>query len=157
MQLDLKVYVSSTSIDLREYRAAVIAALRKMDTTPVCMEDYVAQDMLPVDKCLADVAKSEVYVGIFAWRYGFIPPGYEQSITELEYRKAVECGIPTLIFLLDENVGWRDEYRDMEKAAERIKALRGEFTIGKMVGWFTTPITLQVRCNLRSAGSLCKR
>lgn len=136
---DLRVYVSSTSVDLKEYRAAVISALRKTGTTPVCMEDYVAQDMLPVDKCLADVAGSEVYVGIFAWRYGFMPSGYEQSITELEYRKAIEVSIPTLIFLLDENAGWCDEYRDAGKDAERISALRKEFKLGKMVGWFTNP------------------
>lgn len=136
---DLRVYVSSTSIDLKEYRAAVISALRKTGTTPVCMEDYVAQDMLPVDKCLADVAGSEVYVGIFAWRYGFMPSDYEQSITELEYRKAIEVSIPTLIFLLDENVGWHDEYRDVGKDAKRISALRKEFKLGKMVGWFTNP------------------
>jgi hypothetical protein len=46
---NLRVYVSSTSIDLKEHRAAVIAALRKMmNLIPVCMEDYTAQDALPV-------------------------------------------------------------------------------------------------------------
>ena len=38
------------------------------------MEDYVAADNRPVDKCLADVPRVDIYVGIFAFRYGYIPP-----------------------------------------------------------------------------------
>lgn len=132
----LKVYISSTSIDLADYRRVVIAALRKSGFVPICMEDYVAQDTLPVDKCLADVAQSDLYVGIFAWRYGFIPPGHEKSITELEYRKAVEKSIPTLIFLLDEKADWPSEYCDTRQHADRISALREEFQIGKMISLF---------------------
>ena len=37
------------------------------------MEDYVAKDQRPLQMCLDDVASSDVYVGIFAWRYGYIP------------------------------------------------------------------------------------
>lgn len=132
----LKVYISSTSVDLTEYRRVVITALRKSGFVPICMEDYVAQDTLPVDKCLADVAQSDLYVGIFAWRYGFIPPGHEKSITELEYRKAVEKAIPTLIFLLDEKADWPSEYCDTRQDAARISALREEFQLGKMIGLF---------------------
>lgn len=132
----LKVYISSTSVDLAQYRAVVIAALRRSGFLPICMEDYVAQDKLPVDKCLDDVAKSDLYVGIFAWRYGFTPPGYDKSITELEYRKAAEKGIPTLIFLLDEKANWPSEFCDTRQDASRISALREEFQLGKMIGLF---------------------
>ncbi|MBF0565450.1 MAG: DUF4062 domain-containing protein [Nitrospirae bacterium] len=126
---ELKVYVSSTSDDLKSYRAEVITALRKMEgIKPVCMEDYVAQDKFPVDKCLADVSTCNIYVGIFARRYGFIPRGDDKSITELEYRKAVEVGIPPLIFLLKESIiKWPDKYCDKGKDKLRINALKKEF------------------------------
>ncbi len=39
----------------------------------IAMEDYVATDQRPTEKCLADVAASDLYIGIFAWRYGYIP------------------------------------------------------------------------------------
>ena len=57
------------------------------------MEDYVATDERPVDKCLKDVAKADIYVGIFAFRYGYVPPADHSnpkglSITELEFRQA---------------------------------------------------------------------
>jgi len=111
----MRVYVSSTSNDLKEYRAAVISALRKAGHTPVCMEDYPAEDTFPVEKCLRDVAASDLYVGVFAWRYGFVPPGYERSITELEYRKAAEVGMIKLVFLVDESVDWPTQLRTRAK------------------------------------------
>ena len=34
------------------------------------------------ERCLADVAGCELYIGIVGMRYGFIPPGQQRSITE---------------------------------------------------------------------------
>ena len=102
-----KIYISSTYEDLREYREAVYHALRKIKADVIAMEEYVAKNQRPLQKCLEDVASSDIYVGIFAWRYGYIPNDNKEnnpnnlSLTELEYRKAKEKGIPCLIFLLD--------------------------------------------------------
>ena len=104
-----RIYVSSTFKDLKECRDQVIHLLRRMRHEVVAMEDYTAEEQWPADKCLADVAACDLYVGIFAWRYGFIPPDNNPdklSITELEYRKAGEAGKHRLIFLLDENASW---------------------------------------------------
>ena len=48
-------------------------ALRELGHDVVAMEDYVASDQRPLAKCLADVAACDLYVGIFAHRYGHIP------------------------------------------------------------------------------------
>jgi Domain of unknown function (DUF4062) len=63
------------------------------------MEDHVATDERPVEKCLRDVAGCDVYVGIFAYRYGYVPKEENpegRSITELEYRKAGESAVARL-------------------------------------------------------------
>ena len=49
-------------------------ALRKSGYNVIAMEEYVATDRRPVEKCLTDVARADVYVGLFAFRYGYIPP-----------------------------------------------------------------------------------
>ena len=51
------------------------------------MEQYAARDERPQKACEEDVAKRDVYVGVFAWRYGYVPdkPKNRKSITELEY------------------------------------------------------------------------
>ena len=87
------IYLSSTYEDLKEYRQVVFDALRKSGYQVNAMEDYVATDQRPVDKCLKDVTEADIYVGIFAFRYGYVPPAEHNnpkglSITELEFRQA---------------------------------------------------------------------
>ena len=67
------IYLSSTYEDLKDHREAVYRALRRLGHDVGAMEDYVATDQRPVDKCLADVAACDIYVGILAWRYGYVP------------------------------------------------------------------------------------
>ena len=69
----VSVYVSSTYRDLKDYRDAVISALRRMNHHVVCMEEYGAADQRPLERCLRDVDQCDVYVGIFAWQYGYVP------------------------------------------------------------------------------------
>jgi Domain of unknown function (DUF4062) len=67
------IYLSSTYDDLKDHRAAVAQVLRRAGHTVIGMEDYAAYDERPRDKCVADVVRSDLYVGLFAWRYGFVP------------------------------------------------------------------------------------
>src|SRR4051794_13189000 len=94
------VYVSSTFSDLETCRARVRETLQRRGHKDIAMELYGAQDKRPLDKCLEDVENCDLYIGIFTWRYGFIPDGQTKSITDLEYNKAVEKGKSHLLFLL---------------------------------------------------------
>lgn len=135
----MRVYLSSTSIDLKDHREAVIKVIKELELEPIAMEYYTAAPVKPLDKCLGDVRRSNIYVGIFAWRYGFIPEGYDKSITELEYQEAEKTGIPRLIFLIDEKHEWPEEYRDTGETFEKACALRAELQNNLMVGSFTHP------------------
>lgn len=141
----MKIYISSTFEDLKDYRASVYHQLRKLRHDVISMEDYTAGDERPLDKCLQDVQDSDVYVGIFAWRYGYIPvknnPG-KRSITELEYRHAVRCKKQCLIFILDKNAQWSPQFMDVHSgkkdAGKSINKLRLELTGRHSISWFTT-------------------
>lgn len=132
-----KIFVSSTYLDLKDFRERVSSVIRKMDHTDVAMEYFVAEDKRPLDKCLADVVACDLYIGIFAWRYGYIPSGYENSITELEYRKARESGKPCLIFLLKDSAPWRMSLVEKEKLS-RIEALRKELSNNHLPALFSS-------------------
>lgn len=134
-----KIYISSTYSDLVEYRQRVYGILRKMRYDVIAMEDYAAADKRPLDKCLADVASCDIYVGIFAWRYGYIPPGQERSITELEYRKADESGLERLIFLLDEDAPCPRSKMEKGAGREKIETLRGELMAAHVLQFFKSP------------------
>ncbi len=138
-----KIYISSTYNDLKDYREAVYHTLRQMGHDVIAMEDYVATDQRPVDKCLADVAACDLYVGIFAWRYGYQPPHDNpayKSITELEYRRARTTGKTCLLFLLGDKAAWLPERMDTHTgsadAGKRIKELRQELSQEKLVSFF---------------------
>jgi tetratricopeptide (TPR) repeat protein len=131
-----RIYISSTYSDLVEHRRQVYDILRKMRYDVIAMEDYVAADKRPLDKCLADVISCDVYVGIFAWRYGYIPPGQERSITELEYQQAGESGLERLIFLLDEDAPWPRSKMEKGVGGEKIKTLRQELMVAHLVQFF---------------------
>lgn len=134
-----KVYISSTYDDLVEERQKVYDILRKGSYDVIAMKDYVAADERPLDKCLDDVASCDIYVGIFAWRYGYIPPGQEKSITELEYRKAGESGLPRFIFLLHEDALWPPSKMEKGAGREKIEALRQELITAHCVKFFKNP------------------
>ena len=110
-----KIYISSTYTDLKDYRDAVYRSLRRLGHDVIFMEDYVASHKRPTGKCLEDVERCDIYIGIVAWRYGYIPKeGAETktSITELEYKKAVEKNKKILIFMLDQDVAWSPSFMD---------------------------------------------
>ena len=83
----MKVYLSSTFLDLEDHREKVAKALRKAIYDVVMMEEYVTRDELVEIACKGDVTGCDAYLGLFAWRYGHIPEDNNperQSVTELE-------------------------------------------------------------------------
>src|SRR5215467_9421592 len=105
------IYLSSTYEDLKDHRRVVFEALRKSGYEVIAMEEYVATDKRPVKKCLDDVAKADIYVGLFGFRYGYVPPPEHEnpdrlSNTELEFRHAERSGKPCLVFAASEDAPW---------------------------------------------------
>jgi len=122
-----KVYVSSTFLDLQEHRRQVSSVIRRMGHEDVAMEYYVAEDQRPVDRCLSDVAECDLFIGIYAWRYGWVPSENnleKLSITEMEYCQAEKTGKPCLIFLLSDEAAWPKKF--MDKDTTLIEKLRNE-------------------------------
>ena len=140
-----RIYLSATYGDLKEHREQAYRALRQLGHDVIAMEDYVATDERPLAKCLDDVAACDLYVGIVAHRYGYIPDHDNpdgRSITELEYRHAQALGIPRLVFLLDEAAlwlpGWMDAVTGDGDHGGRIRALRDELGRERLVNFFAT-------------------
>ena len=144
----ISIYLSSTYEDLKDYRTAVVQALRKAGYDVKTMEDYVAADKRPVDKCLADVAEADIYVGVFAFRYGYVPPPEHGnpdalSITELEFRHAEKLNKPCRIFAVSEDAAWPCKFDDRriekEHKGQRIKRLREYLLTEKTTSFFSLP------------------
>ena len=128
-----QVYLSSTLEDLREFRTAALEALRRAGY--LAKDSYVASAEPTLQQCLDDVAKCEIYVGVFAGRYGWRPNGPDTpSITELEYREAVRKGKRRFIFIVPQDQ-WKASHSDAVKgdfdSARQLNALLKELQDGK--------------------------
>jgi formylglycine-generating enzyme required for sulfatase activity len=136
------VYVSSTFIDLEGHRAALKTALEKARYDVECMEKYTAFDQRPLDRCLADVSATDVYVLLIAHRYGYRPlenNPQRHSITQLEYEQASRHNKPRLVFTVDRKQLWLPDWIDSGDDAADLAAFRAEVETTHGVSRFTTP------------------
>jgi len=141
-----KAYISATLEDLKECRQAVRNALSQLELGFKTMEVYVAEGRAPLERCLKDIDACEIYIGIFAWRYGYIPLGETKSITHLEFEHAVRSNKHCLIFLLDDKALWPVLHVDRGPAAAKVDELRRIVSAAYLCKFFTSAdqLALQV-------------
>lgn len=153
----LDVMLSSTSKDLPEHRKKATTAASRAGFYVVQMENLTAlpqkEDAISVSMVM--VEEAEIYVGIFGLRYGYIPKDErnpnEVSITEMEYRRAKELGMPILIFVMsDEHPGpdttglkakdakaITDAFYERDlRGEEKLDLLKKELTANHIVAFF---------------------
>jgi Domain of unknown function (DUF4062) len=149
---DMNVYLSSTYLDLQRHRKSLAIALRKAQYQVTMMEEYAARDEMVEFACQGDVAECDAYVGVFAWRYGYVPKGKGNpkrvSVTELEYATARRKKIPALLFLLKDDAKWPKDLKD--KNLIHIHKLRGRLK-SRCAAYFTDrkELALEVLAALR--------
>jgi tetratricopeptide (TPR) repeat protein len=142
----LKVMISSTALDLPHHRKEVMEAILRAGCFPLAMEHGTAtSDSDAIRSSVDMVDKADIYIGIFAQRYGFVPNNQNEnpegwSVTEHEYRRAVLRDIPRLIYLATEEhkFSMQDFDFDPSKRA-RLLELRAELGMKEICGLFPSP------------------
>jgi tetratricopeptide (TPR) repeat protein len=131
----LRIFISSTAIDLTGYRDKVRDAVLRLESLPIAMETFSALGGAPATECMRMAAGADAVICIVAHRYGYVPPvelggDGERSITWLEVDAAKSAGKPVFAFLVDPKAPWtevREEGRlvsEPEKTDEIVKAVR---------------------------------
>ncbi|WP_448623656.1 DUF4062 domain-containing protein [Geodermatophilus sp. URMC 64] len=92
----LRVFISSTMIELAEERLAVREAVTRLRLIPVLFE-LGARNHPPRELYRSYLAQSDVFVGIYGEHYGWIGPGMEISGLEDEYN--LSAGLPRLLYV----------------------------------------------------------
>jgi predicted ATPase/class 3 adenylate cyclase len=92
----VRVFISSTLGELAAERAAARRAIARLHLVPVWYESG-ARPHPPRSMYRAYVEQSQVFVGIYWQRYGWVAPGMEISGLEDEFRLA--AGKPMLLYL----------------------------------------------------------
>lgn len=142
----MKVFISSTYKDLIDYRAAAIRAVEGTNYQAGKMEVFGARSEEPVEACLKEVEECDLFIGIYALRYGFVPDGSSISITEMEYIHAKKLGKAIYCFLLDEeNQGWLTKWMDDEPGKTKLKDFKQRVQKLHTCDYFTTPDDLRAK------------
>jgi len=94
----VRVFISSTLEELAAERAAARRAITRLHLVPVWYESG-ARPHPPRSMYRAYLEQSQIFVGIYWQRYGWVAPGMEISGLEDEYRLAAAAGMPMLLYL----------------------------------------------------------
>ncbi len=94
------VFISSTYMDLKDYREAVWKLLESYNVNVLGMEKFGARKETPLETCLNEVERADIYIGIIATRFGSLEAESNKSYTQLEYEKALEQKKEILIYLI---------------------------------------------------------
>lgn len=99
-----RVFLSSIVRGLEPYRDAVHEAINKLDDyKSIRMEDFGASDQTPLEHCIDQLSRSDIFVGIVGPKYGSIVSSTGKSFSESEYDAALASGKPMLLFLAPES------------------------------------------------------
>src|SRR5437660_6594921 len=92
----VRVFVSSTLDELAPERVAAREAITQLRLTPVLFESG-ARPYPPRELYRAYLAQSDIFVGLYWQRYGWVAPGMQVSGLEDEYQ--LSTGKPKLIYM----------------------------------------------------------
>ena len=135
----MKVFLSSTYVDLIAHRRLATEALERLGQQVDRMEVFGARPEEPTSASLDEVDRCDLFIGIYAHRYGSLAPGTDRSITETEYRHALKTETPIFCFLVDDDHPWPPKMIERGKAAEKLAAFTTSIAKTHIADRFTDP------------------
>lgn len=138
----MKIFISSTYQDLIDHRKKTAEAVERLGQQGICMEVFGSRPDGATEICRQEIEESDIFVGIYAYRYGHIPPGSDLSITEMEYNFAVDRKKPAFCFFVDDDYPWRPAFIDGEPGRSKLQAFKGRIGASLVRDTFTTPMEL---------------
>jgi HEAT repeat protein len=131
-------FVSSTFTDLKDFRAGVRAVIRRLGVVDVAMEHFGSRDERPLDECQRVINEEcDIFVGIYAKKYGFVPEGTKASITALEYQTALQARLPVLAYLLKDKAPWPASKIERGDRARRLSQFKADLQKRHIVSFFS--------------------
>jgi hypothetical protein len=141
----MRAFISSTYRDLIDHRRAVADALQRLGLQLQRMEAFGARPDEASQACFAEIEGSELFVGIYAKRYGYIPARSQISITEAEFDHAFSLRRPTFCFFMDDEYPWPTEFVEPQPTAAQLDRFKSRVEGLVVRDYFTTPDVLASR------------
>jgi hypothetical protein len=141
----MRAFISSTYRDLIGHRHAVAEALERLGIQLQRMETFGARPEDATQACLVEIEASDIFVGIYAKKYGYIPANSDISITEAEFNYACHLRRPTFCFFVDEGYPWPHQLVETEPGASLLSRFKARVEGLVVRDYFTTSDVLASR------------
>lgn len=105
----MKVFLSSTALDLGPYREIADDTILRLSQQSVAMERFGPLPGMPVKECERLARESDVVVCIVAHRYGYVPEKGKGSITRREIESAHKAGKDVLVWIVADDHPWTEK------------------------------------------------
>ena len=132
-----KVFVSSTS-DMKPYREVVKKEIEGCNMYPEMYENWPQTHLTPKNECCRRVIESDILFCILGSRYGYVEPTLGMSMTEIEYRTALEVGKTIIVCVIDP----LNASTESEELANRQKELIEEIRSTRILKFFSDSTSL---------------
>jgi hypothetical protein len=134
----MKTFLSSTYVDLVSHRKAAAEAVERLGQQVGRMEVFGARPAEPSTACLTEIDECDLFVGIYAHRYGYVPDGSLVSITEAEFDHAKSNNKPLFCFLVHEDHPWPPNMIEDEPGRSKLRDFKKKVGSGLVRDTFTT-------------------
>jgi hypothetical protein len=136
---NISFFISSTYIDMVQHRSAVIGKIQSKSGIINAQEFFGARDSQPLDTCLSEVERSQVFLLFLSPRNGSIDHESGKSFVEREYEKTCELGILKLAYIMDEEYEYPIKYVSRGEEALSLAAFKQRVMKELTISRFTTP------------------
>ncbi len=138
----MKVFISSTYKDLRDYRTALKDALAAQDHEPIVVAESEFREISEKAR-MQKIREADVFIGLFAHLYGHMDKNSQISVLEQEYRLASKLQKDIIICLVDPAKEWpahllEDDFIEQDL----LKKLRKELQEKHTPMLFRSPVQL---------------
>jgi hypothetical protein len=139
---EFKVFLSSTREDLVNFRETVRNKLVGLHQPLFAMEDMGSNPADAVAVSSDQVSECDLFIGVYAYRYGYVPDGDDKSITEQEYDLARSLGKRCLCYVAAESLK-PEIIREDPSKQERLAAFKQRIGIELVRNIFNSPDDLR--------------
>jgi CheY-like chemotaxis protein len=135
----MRLFLSSTYEDLATHRQLAAQALERLGQQGKRMEVFGARPSEASAVCFDEIAEADALVGLYAHRYGFVPAGSSQSITEQEFDFARRSSKPTFCFVIDNEHPWPPRHIESEPGQSKLKGFKDRIRQQVVTDVFSSP------------------
>jgi hypothetical protein len=140
------VFIGSCARDLPEHCKEVLDECLRQRMLPKMVEHLPKNDAEAIQFSLSVVDQADIYLGIFAYRYGYVPAENNPrrvSLAEMEYDRAVELKIPRLIFVMDKTHPITVEEIELGEGERKLSIFKKRLLAENTVSFYTSSTDLR--------------